>query len=364
MGDGCDTEGPTAFCNACGHAWYGEGEEGLHPGRVVSQYKDLYKVAVGNAEVLAEISGKLRHGAQSRRDYPAVGDHVLVDRTDDAGGHAIIHRILPRTSAFVRKDPGNAGEVQVVAANIDTVFLCMSLNRDFNLRRLERYLAIAWDSGATPVVVLTKADLCPEWEERMEEVRRTAPGVEVVLTSSFREEGWKPLAPYLGEGRTAAFLGSSGVGKSTMINRLLGEERIRTKAVREDDDRGRHATTRRELFLIPGGGAVIDTPGMRELGLESADLDRTFEEVQALAEQCRFKDCTHQDEPGCAVRRAVEEGELSRERLESWRKLKKEAKYDGLNARQIEQEKVRTMFAGFGGVKNARNYIKGKNKRK
>lgn len=335
--------------------------EGLHLGRVVSQYKELYKVAAEDSEMLAEISGRLRYDADELSDFPAVGDFVLLDRDDSASGNAIIRKILKRKSVFIRKAAGKSQDVQVVAANIDTVFICMSLNNDFNLRRLERYLSIAWDSGAVPVIVLTKSDLCRDLSKKLMEISKIAAGVDVAVTSSFTDDGCKAIEKYIVSGKTVAFMGSSGVGKSTLINRLIGEDMIKTREIRKDD-KGRHATTNRELFLIPSGGAVIDTPGMRELGLESVNLSKTFADIDELAEGCRFRDCRHENEPGCEVRRAVEEGTLPEERLESYKKLKKEAKYEGLNSRQIEKEKINEMYASFEGAKNARDYISSKKK--
>jgi len=335
----------------------------LFLGRVIAQYKDLYKVASEKTELLAEITGKLRYASEDMTDYPAVGDFVLMDREEEASGNAIIHQILPRKSMFVRRAAGTAHDVQVVAANIDTVFICMSLNNDFNLRRLERYLSIAWDSGAVPVVVLTKADLCQDLPERLLEVGRIALWSDVLVTSSMTADGYKDILKYIVPGKTVAFIGSSGVGKSTLINRLIGEDLIATQGLRSDD-KGKHTTTRRELLLIPGGGAVIDTPGMRELGLESANLSRSFADIDELTNSCRFKDCRHENEPGCAVRQAIEEGLIDEARLQNYKKLQKEARYESLNSRQIEKEKIDEMFSEFGGIKNARNYAKSKNKRK
>jgi len=335
--------------------------EGLILGRVISQSKELYKVATSDSEIIAEITGKFRYDAASVVDFPAVGDYVMIDHANSASGIAIIHYVLKRKSIFERKAAGTGQGTQIIAVNIDTVFICMALNNDFNLRRLERYLSIAWASGALPVVVLTKADLCNNLAEKITDVNSAAAGADILVTNSLSEDGYRPIRQYVTPGKTVAFIGSSGVGKSTLVNRLLGNEIIETKEIRKDD-KGRHTTSRRELILVPGGGAVIDTPGMRELGIESADLARSFADIDLLAESCRFSDCSHSSEPQCAVRKAIETGDLSEKRLENYLKLKKEARYEGLNAKQIEKEKINVMFSGFGGRKNARNFIKNKNK--
>ena len=333
--------------------------EGLFRGRVVAQYRDLYKVVTENSELVAEISGKMRHVSGEMSADPAVGEFELADRAAARHGPAILHQVRPRKSALVRRAAGTAHEIQVVAANIDTVFICMSLNRDFNLRRLERYLAVAWDSGSTPVVVLTKADLCDEVDSRLAEMSDVTTGVDVIVTSSMTGDGYEAIPEYVRTGQTVAFIGSSGVGKSTLINRLLGEDVIETGDVRKGD-KGKHVTTRRDLIVVPTGGAVIDTPGMRELGVDTVDLARTFSDIDELSGGCRFRDCRHETEPGCRVRKAIAEGELSEERLASYRKLKKEAKYDGLSHRQIDKEKVSEMYSDFDGARNARAYVKSK----
>ncbi len=335
---------------------------GLFLGRVITQSKDLYRVVCEKGEMTAEVSGKFRFSTKAAADYPAVGDFVLMDRDEDGSGHGIINEVLTRRSAFIRKSAGRSHDEQIVASNIDTVFICMSINNDFNIRRVERYLAIAWDSGAMPVVVLTKSDLGEDIESQVNLVRSVSIGADVVVTSSMHEDGFTSILGYIKPGRTVAFLGSSGVGKSTLINRLMGVDALPTREVRSDD-KGRHTTTRRELILLPQGGMVIDTPGMREIGLESADLTKTFADIDAWSGECKFSDCAHRGEPGCAVQQAIKDGRLTPERLESYLKLKKEARYEGLNSREIENAKIKEMFAGVGGVKGFRQMIKESNKK-
>ncbi|MFV0392907.1 MAG: ribosome small subunit-dependent GTPase A [Coprobacillaceae bacterium] len=335
----------------------------LYVGRVLSQYKDKYKVICQKGEVISEVSGKLRYEARIPSDFPTVGDFVMLDRETSNNGNAIIHHILTRKSKFIRKAAGTSNEEQIVASNIDTVFICMSLNQDFNLRRLERYLSITWDSGAIPIIVLTKADLCQEINQRLQEVTTVAIGTDVMGTSSFQENGYQQILKYIKEGQTIAFIGSSGVGKSTLINRLISEELLDTNNI-GNDDKGKHTTTRRELILLKNGGMVIDTPGMRELGLESTNINKTFSDIDTFASLCKFHDCSHTSEPGCAVQQAILTGELSKERFSSYQKLKKESRYDGLNAKQIETLKLDEMFSEVGGMKNARRFVKEKNKKK
>lgn len=299
----------------------------LTAGRVLSQEKGVYRVIHAKGSQLAAVSGKYRYEARTVSDYPTVGDFVMLE-PGDGSGQAVIHALLPRKSAFIRKAAGTSNSEQVVAANVDLVFICMSLNNDFNLRRLERYLSVAWDSRAVPVILLTKADLCEDISEKKAAVAAVAVGTDVLVTSSIEQDGYESILPYLNREQTIALIGSSGVGKSTLINRLLGEERIKTNGLR-NDDKGRHTTTHRELLQLPCGSIVIDTPGMRELGMwDIADgLEKTFADIEELALSCRFKDCTHQSEPGCAVRAALESGELSQKRWLSYQKLRTENAY-------------------------------------
>ncbi|MBI4856650.1 MAG: ribosome small subunit-dependent GTPase A [Acetobacterium woodii] len=330
--------------------------------RVTEQHRELYKVICENGELLAEVSGKLAFNADDPTGFPVVGDWVMIDRTDGDTGNAVIHHVLTRKTLFERKAAGTGNAIQIVAANFDLVFICMSLNADFNLRRLERYLSIAWNSMAMPVIVLTKADLCDDLASRLAEIATVRVGTDVVVCSSADNRGYDQIAGYLSPGKTIVFLGSSGVGKSTIINRLMGAEVLKTKGLR-NDDQGRHTTTHRQLLLLPDGGVVIDTPGMRELHLDMANLSRSFEDIEALAENCRFSDCTHTCEPGCAVKKAIETGELSEKRFENYNKLKRELDYEGLNSRQLEAEKIKNMFGSKNEMKQVMRQAKNKNKR-
>ena len=300
---------------------------GVVPARVASESRGLFQLYSGYGELTAVISGKMRYITATESPYPAVGDWAAV-KPLIAEHKAVIHAVLPRQSKFSRKAAGERTEEQVVSANIDTVFLVSGLDggRNLNLRRLERYLTLAWNSGAVPVIVLNKVDLCPDIAAHVKSIADIAPGVSIHPVSARDRTGLDSLSGYLSKGKTAAFLGSSGVGKSALINALLGVEKQATGAVRADDGMGRHTTTRRELILLPGGGMVIDTPGMREIQMWAGaeDLQGAFQDIDKLAEQCRFKDCTHNLETGCAVTAAVENGDLDPARLESFRKLQKE----------------------------------------
>lgn len=324
--------------------------------RVTAQHKGLYKIVTENGEQLAEISGKLRYETDEIAKFPTVGDFVMVTGEGDQS-NCIIHQVLTRKSIFFRKAVGTNGQAQAVAANIDTVFICMSLNNNFNLSRLERYLSVAWDSGATPVILLTKSDLSEDLSKDISEVQRVAAFSDVIPLSVYDDNVAEQLRPYLKDGSTAAFIGSSGVGKSTLINTLLGKDIILTKET-GISDKGKHTTTGREMFLCPHGGVLIDTPGMRELGIESADVDKSFAEIEELAQHCKFSDCSHTTEPGCQVREALENGLLDQRRLNNYFKLKNEAGYDGLSSKEIENKKLERMFKDVGGIKGAKKFIK------
>jgi ribosome biogenesis GTPase len=296
----------------------------LVPARVTVQQRGLYTLASELGELTGELSGRFQFDA-GHGEYPVAGDWVAV-AARPGERRAVIHAVLPRRTAFVRKAAGDSLGEQVVAANLDTVFLVTSLNADFNLRRLERYLAAAWESGAEPAIVLTKADLCDDVERFVLEAESIAFGVPVHAVSAVTGRGLPELRGYLGPGRTAVLLGTSGVGKSTLVNALAGEELLATQEIREDDGRGRHTTSHRELVLLPGGGLILDTPGMRELGLwdAAAGVSDAFEDVEKLFADCRFADCAHESEPGCAVRRALADGTLDEVRWESYVKLQRE----------------------------------------
>jgi len=303
---------------------------GGEPARVVGLDRDRFTVLdAADRESFAELAGRLRRDSADAGDTIAVGDWVVLARAEHEGARRILAR-LPRTSAIARGDAGEATRAQVLAANVDAAFLVAGLDHDFNLRRLERYLATAYEGGVTPVVVLNKADCAGgDLEARVAEAESVAPGVPVVAISALEGAGLDALAPWLGRGRTVVMLGSSGVGKSTIANALLGEERQKTGAVREHDSRGRHTTTRREMLPLPSGAWLIDTPGLRLLKLwaDEEALAESFAEITALASNCRFRDCGHAGEPGCAVLAAVAGGVLAADRLESWRKLQRELRW-------------------------------------
>lgn len=296
---------------------------GLFPARVVAEQRGAYRVLGAGGELWASPRGRARRAMVDPADLPAVGDWVLA-RLRPEGDRATIERVLPRRSAFVRRAAGQDAP-QVVAANVDVVLIVTSLNRELNLRRLERYLTLAWNSGATPAIVLSKADLCADPGPMRAEVERVTGGVPVHVVSALDGRGLEELRGYLTRGRTAVLLGSSGVGKSTLVNALAGTP-VQQVGETLDDDRGRHTTTSRQMVFVPGGGMIIDTPGMREVGLvgDEEGLARAFEDVAAVAARCRFTDCRHAGEPGCAVAAALASGELPAERWASYVKLKRE----------------------------------------
>ena len=297
-------------------------EQGMQPGRVILEHTHIYRLVTHDGERLAQVSGRFRHAVSGRQDYPAVGDWVVLERM---GRTAVIHATLPRRTALVRRTPGDRDSSgQVLAANIDLVFVVTSMNGDLNLRRLERFLAVAWESGARPIVVLSKEDVAADPREAQRAVDAIAQGVPILSVSALRGSGMDAIRERLLDRQTVAVVGSSGVGKSTLINALLGEALLDTGGVRVDDSRGRHTTTRRHLLRL-SRGLIIDTPGMRELGLaDEGGLERAFDDIAALAADCRFTDCAHRSEPGCAVRRAIDNGALTEERLEARQKLEQE----------------------------------------
>jgi ribosome biogenesis GTPase len=302
-------------------------DEDLIPGRVIAQQRNSYTVKSEDGDLPAHIAGKVRYYARGIEDLPAVGDWVALTRAGD--GSARIERILDRQTQFVRKAPGDRTEQQVLAANVDAVFLVSGLDYDFNLRRIERYLVLANESGARPIIVLNKADLCENILQKMEEVKSVAPDIPIVAMSALYDQGLDAFEKYLPTRSTAVLLGSSGVGKSTIINHLMGVERQATQTVREDDSHGRHTTTHRELMMLRWGAMLIDTPGLRELQLwgEAQSVQDTFQDITDLATLCRFSDCHHESEPGCAVKEALREGSLDQHRYESFIKLQREIAY-------------------------------------
>lgn len=299
---------------------------GLRPGRVSLLQRGLYQLVTGEGEVDAVVAGRMHHQAREGEDLPAIGDWVGYEPR--AQGPAVIRSVLPRRTRLARAGAGKKTREQVVAANVDTVFVIMGLDGDYNLRRMERFLSMVWESGANPVVLLNKMDLVTpeEARHRFAAADQAAPGVPVHLLSAKHGRQLEEITHYLEPGRTIALVGSSGAGKSTLINRLLGAEKLATREVRASDERGQHTTTHRELVQLPEGALLIDNPGIRELQLWEAQegVAETFEDVEDLAGDCRFRDCRHEGEPGCAVLAAVEAGELPEERLASYRSLRKE----------------------------------------
>ncbi len=339
--------------NSYFEALWNEGErENAVPARVIEQQRKYWRIAGEFGEGWAEPSGKLRLATDEAVEWPAVGDWVAAE-VGNGKSNAVIQEVLARRSRFVRKTPGKKITEQVIAANVDTALLVTALDGDFNPRRVERYLAQCWESGARPVVVLNKADACMDARRKSAEVEQIALGASVCVVSAKTGQGMEQLEPFLKSGDTLVLLGSSGVGKSTIANRLAVEVLQETQPVREEDSRGRHTTSSRTLMALPGGALLMDTPGLRELQLWDADegVAETFEDIDALAAQCRFTDCGHEGEPGCAVQAAMSAGTLDEARLENWRKLVREQgflrrKIDPA-ARLEEKVKIKRMFRGI-----------------
>lgn len=303
-------------------------------GRVISQNRFLYQVLIDREEKVGKVCGKLQYGANNKEDYPVVGDWVIYKEN---GGEVIIEEILPRKTMISRKVAGGRSDLQVLATNMDKVLITMAFNNDFNLRRLERYLAIAWESGAIPMILLTKSDLCEDIAVKVESIEQIAFGVDILAVSSLTGEGFEALRQSIKSEETVVFIGSSGVGKSSIVNKLMGRDIQMIKAI-DEHDKGRHTTTHRELFELPEGGMVIDTPGMRELQFSQGDMETTFHEIELLSEACYFSDCTHTTEPKCAIREAIENGGLLKERYGSYVKLRREMEIH--EARKRHKEKV------------------------
>ena len=318
-------------------------QAGRTPARVITEHPGRWRVAGDFGERLAVPAGRLRHGAAGRGDLPAVGDWVAIDLPAD--GEAVVHAVLPRRGKFSRRAVGGEALEQIVAANVDVALIVAALNHDFNPRRIERYVAAAWDGGAQPVVVLSKADLCADVEALVAQTMAVAPGADVVAIATLGPLGIAALAPFLRPGKTLALMGSSGAGKSTLTNALLGEARMATQDIREGDDRGRHTTTARELLVAPSGVIVIDTPGMRELGRWEAGegLGKLFADVEAIVAACRFHDCGHRGEPGCAVAAALAGGTLDEGRWGAYEKLLREEAHQArrVDMRAALEEKAR-----------------------
>ncbi len=305
----------------------GRDPDGLQPARIAEELKGAYRIYVDGRLLPAVLPGRILHTAAGRDDLPATGDWVLA-RVLPGEDRALIVELLQRRTKFSRKEAGERTSEQLLAVNVDLVFLVASLNCELNLRRIERYLTAIWESGAQPVIALNKSDLAEDPQAQVAEVEAIAPGVPVHVTSATTGEGVEALAAHLGPGLTAVFVGSSGVGKSSLINRIIGEDAQAVRTIREDD-KGRHTTTSRQMLVLPGRGVIIDTPGLRELQLwtNESGASMAFSDVETFARECRFNDCTHEREPGCAVRAALEADRLNEDRARSYRKLERERMY-------------------------------------
>lgn len=332
--------------------WRAMEREKAVPARVIAQSRGRWRVSGDFGECSAEAAGRLRLAAEGGADWPAVGDWVAAE-LQDQGGAAMIREVLPRRSQFVRKLAGKKIAEQVIAANVDTALLVSALDGDFNPRRVERYLVQCWDSGAKPVIVLNKADACEDVQERLQEMASVSMGVPLCVLSARTGLGFDELGKHLARGETIVLLGSSGVGKSTMVNRMMGHAMQEVRQVRQSDSRGRHTTTVRQIFALPGGALLMDTPGLRELQLWDAEegILHAFADIDALAAQCRFTNCNHEVEPGCAVLAAILRGTVELERLENWRKLRREMEFLERKidpaARQEEKQRIKQVMRGM-----------------
>ncbi len=316
---------------------------GFLPARISLEERNLYTAYSEIGELRGKMAGRFRHKARSKSDYPTVGDWVVVKGNPESG-KMVIYEVLPRKTSFFRKvvtTLERVTEKQVISANIDTVFLVVGLDQDFNVRRVERYLALIQESGAHLVLVLNKADLCHNVSERIKELKSITTGISIHPVSALKKEGLEQLHSYLSPGQTVTLVGSSGVGKSTLINSILGEERQEVGDVREKNGKGRHITAKRELIILPGGGMFIDNPGMRSISLwgEEDDLDETFGDIVALAQKCKFKDCQHKTEPGCAIKRAIEDGTLDKNRYQNYLRMQRELRV--LAVKRAQRARIR-----------------------
>ncbi|NTW29827.1 MAG: ribosome small subunit-dependent GTPase A [Candidatus Moranbacteria bacterium] len=340
----------------------GRGSEGVRVARVIAQTRGGYRVKDADGEYVAKVTGKRMHAASSREDYPAVGDWV--ELSDVAGGQAVIQDILPRRTVIRRKSvgKGNGYEgksgVQIIATNVDVAFVVEAVDRDYNLNRMERYFAIARDGGVRPAIILNKMDLIPEEEReaKIAEIRGRFGNIDVMTTSTVNGEGVGSVRNAIEKRKTYCFLGSSGVGKSSLINGLLESDGILTGEIGSYSGRGKHVTTAREMYFLTNGGIVIDNPGVREVGMTDTEtgIEESFDEIASLYEKCRFADCTHEHEPGCAVLAALGSGEMNRERYENYHRLRKEAEFFGSSA--LERRDKDRSFGKF--MKTAKKELK------